>query len=611
MKKEEKKLIEFLQKELEKTLELKSGTLFCYSEEIGIDDLSKVLKVQSSMIISFFWKLGNTITKNQKINFELVTDFCKTKRIKTALKERVGINEIINDYLNVSKSEKRESRNPIVSVMGHIDHGKSTLLDTVRSTQDQKKEEGGITQKINIYPVEFQGKKITFLDTPGHNVFLKMRERGASFTDLIVLVIAAEDGVMPQTLEVIEHIHKYRLPTIAFINNKKKEFDNEKTLDKIRAQLQERGLTPSEWGGETTVISGSAINKSDTDMLLENILLLSEIYDWKADFSSSANGVILDSYTSNKSGVVNNLLVKNGSLKNRDILFVNGESGRVKKIVDFSDKELIKANPGDIVQVFGLGFESEPGDNFLVMSDESLVKKIKRIIPTKIDSRKFSNNDSSSSNLNNKESEDFVKNINLILIADSQSSLEALENIVKKNSNDKINFNSIYTEVAGDVSDSVINLSKITQSSVLTFNVRISQQKTKDLKENKIHWLSESIIYKIGDGLVELAKSFREKKKVEKILGVAEIKKIFYFSQVGNIAGCQVLSGNINRNHLVNVFRKEEKIFTGKISSLQRDKNNIKEISKGQECGIVVNNFNDFQIDDRIISYALVEEDYV
>ncbi|WNE41658.1 MAG: Translation initiation factor IF-2 [Mycoplasmataceae bacterium] len=615
MKKEERKLIDFLQTELGKTIELKKGVLNCYSEEINVDDLSKVLRIPSSLIISFFWRLGKSITKNQSLNFELVNEFCKSDLCKSkkinvnvVAKEQVEINQIIGNYLkNNTKSEKRASRTPIISVMGHIDHGKSTLLDTIRNTQDQKKEEGGITQKINIYPVEFEGKKITFLDTPGHNVFLKMRERGASFTDLVVLVIAAEDGVMPQTVEVIEYIHKYKIPTIAFINNKRKEHASEKNLDKIKSQLQDKGLTSVEWGGDTTILSGSAINKDDTNNLLENILLLSEVYDWKSDFDCSPNGIILDSYVNNKKGIVNTLLVKNGFLKNRDNIFINGESGKIKKIIDFSDKELVRAEPGDIVQVFGLDFESEPGDNFLVINDESLVKKIKRIIPAKSDSKKFSQaNAISNESLPNSKS--LRKNINLILITDSQSSLEALENIVKSSSTENILFNPIYSEV-GDLNGSVMNLAKITQSSVLLFNIKVSQQKNKELKDNEIKWFGSSIIYKIKDGLEDIEKSFREKKKVEKIIGVAEIKKIFYFSQVGNIAGCQVLSGTINRNHFVNVFRKEDKIFSGKISSLQRDKNNIKEINKGQECGIVINNFNEFKVDDRIISYSLVDEE--
>jgi translation initiation factor IF-2 len=609
MKKEEKKLIDFLQIELRRTISLKDNVLTCYSEEINIDELSKILRITSSLIISFFWKLGRNITKNQGLNFELIKEFCESKKIKVVLKKQLEVNKIISKYLDEdNKDQKKKTKTPVISIMGHIDHGKSTLLDTIRGKNDQKKEEGGITQRINIYPVDFKGQKITFLDTPGHDVFLKMRERGAISTDLVVLVIDAEDGVMPQTSEIIEYIHKYKIPTIAFINNKKKNDDSAKNLDKIKSQLQDKNLVSVDWGGDLTIICGSAINKEDTNELLENILFLSEIYNWSANFDSPANGIIIDNYVNNQKGIVNIVLIKNGTLKNRENLFVNGRHGKVRNIINFLGKEVISAQPGEIVQIFGLGFEAEPGDDFIVINDDSLIKKIKRIMPPiSNESKKFSQ----MIELELPIKGNIVrKNINLILIADSQNSLEALGNITKSSSTTNVFFNPIYSEAGGDLNDSVINLSKITQSSIIMFNVKISQQKSKDLKENKIRWFESSIIYKIGDGLIEIAKSFREKKKTEKIIGVAEIKKIFYFSQVGSIAGCQVLSGIINRNHLINVFRKEEKIFSGKIGSLQKDKNNVKEISKGQECGIVINDFNEFQINDKIISYSLIDEEY-
>lgn len=609
MKKEEKKLIDFLQIELRKTISFKDNVLTCYSEEVNIDELGKILRITSSLIISFFWKLGRNITKNQSLNFELVKEFCESRKIKVVLEKQLKINKIISKYLNEdNENHRKKTKTPVVSIMGHIDHGKSTLLDTIRGKKDQKKEEGGITQKINIYPVDFRGQKITFLDTPGHDVFLKMRERGAISTDLVVLVIDAEDGVMPQTLEIIEYIHKYKIPTIAFINNKKKNDDSAKNLDRIKSQLQDENLISVDWGGDLTIICGSAINKEDTDELLENILFLSEIYNWVANFDSPANGIIIDNYVNNQKGIVNIVLIKNGTLKNRENLFVNGKHGKVRNIMNFLGKEVINAEPGEIVQIFGLGFEAEPGDNFIVINDDSLIKKIKRIMPSvSNESKKFSQMIELELPVQGNITR---KNINLILIADSQNSLEALGNIAKSSSTANVFFNPIYSEAGGDLNDSVINLSKITQSSIIMFNVKISQQKSKDLKENRVRWFESSIIYKIGDGLIEIAKSFREKKKTEKIIGIAEIKKIFYFSQVGSIAGCQVLSGTINRNYLVSVFRKEEKIFSGKIGSLQKDKNNVKEINKGQECGIVINNFNEFQINDKIISYSLIDEEY-
>ncbi len=605
MRKREEELVDFLQDRLGKRLELRKDVLECYLPELTVDELAKTLRISASLIIAFFWKSGRNITKNQPLSLTLIEEYCKSRRIRVVPREKSSVNQIINEYLrtNSSTTTEKTARIPVVSVMGHVDHGKSTTLDTICGTRNQQLEEGGITQRISVYPVEFRGRKINFLDIPGHSIFLAMRERGAAFTDLVMLVIAADDGVMPQTVEVINHIHKYKLPTIVFINDKHKSGNLEEKVNRIKSQLQEHSLVPADWGGETITVTGSAVDQTSTNELLENILLMEEICDWKAVREGIAGGTVLDSYINNKEGAINTILLREGTLKKGANLFIGSEYGKIRRINDFTRKEREEITPGEIVQVSGLSFQAEPGDSFLVLEDRNLVKKIRRIIPAHLESGRNISLLSAKQDLFSKK-----KVVNLILLADSQSSLEALVRISNDNETEEVIFNVIQAEVS-DVNESIINLAKITESLVLLFNIKLNQQRIKDLRDNEIEWSGGSVIYHISDSLGKVARSLQEKKKVERILGIAEVKKIFSYSKVGKISGCQVISGTVSRNSSVNLFRRGKQISSSKIGSLQSDRNNVKEVSKNQECGIVLNNFTEFEIGDHIIAYSLIDEE--
>ncbi|CAG8647640.1 15355_t:CDS:2 [Gigaspora margarita] len=528
-------------------------------------------------------------------NVSAILDYCQNAGIRLEKKSVVSWQEIITEHLaEIDRGAKLSQRPPVVSIMGHIDHGKTTLLDTIRNTHFQEKEVGGITQKITVSPIIFQEKKIIFLDTPGHSDFIQLRQHGISLTDLVVLVISASDGVMPQTNEIIAHLHKYQLPTIVFINHKKPaETDNESNLNKIKTQLQEKGLNSLDWGGETIVISGNAKKKEDVEYLCENILLLA---DHKTNWQRPANGVIINSYPHPQARtMLTELLVQGGCLKEKDEIFLNGKLGLAKIIFDWRGKQIKQAFPGDLVRIVGCNFPTELEDKFLVIKDEETKKELEKEL----------------SNWENGGEKIIVpplgekKNVNLILLAESQNSLEVLDDLVKN-----ISVFSVVHSSVGKISDSVLNLAKITQSIILAFGYQFSASQEKILRQNNLAFFSSKIIYEISNKLEEIYQNQQpEKKQVEKEMGVARVSQIFSFSKIGKIAGCQVISGKIARNNTVRVLRGGEKIiFTGSIRSLESNKANIKEAISGQECGIVLKGFSDFQLDDKIVAFHKQEE---
>ncbi|KLL05315.1 MAG: translation initiation factor IF-2 [Mycoplasmataceae bacterium RV_VA103A] len=580
--------------------ELKNNTLYLANENMTSAELGKIISRPVSEIIAFFWNRGQSVSRNQALTDDLLSDYCRSINIRVKKKSELDFRQIIQEYSQKSQPQGiLVNRPPIVSIMGHIDHGKTTLLDTIRQTQVQKKEAGGITQKVSVSQAEFQGQKITFLDTPGHSDFIKMRQRGISLTDLVVLVIDAKDGIMSQTAEIIDYLHNYQLPTLVFINHKKpSETDNETNLNRIRTQLQERDLTPLEWGGEIIVVSGNAKEKASVNHLLENVLLFA---DFKSHPHNPAQGVVIDSFLHPQTGSqINELLIQDGTLKIKDSIFLNGKFGSVKIMSDIQGQRITAAQPSDIVQVVGLNIPAELGDRFLVLNDEKVAAKVeqelahywekkKKITPTPPSSKK--------------------KNVNLVLVAGSQNSLEALTELVKKINALHCDLSVVYKAV-GNLNSFALDLTKITNSQVLIFGYQPPQSQIKTLKENNISFFSSKIIYEVGEKLDQIIDSQKEIEEVEEIVGTAIVKVVFEFSK-GNIAGCQVTEGKISRNKRVYVLRGKEaqKIFTGEIKSLESNKVEKNEVSSGQECGIVLKGFNNFQEGDKIVAFQKVKHE--
>ncbi|CAG8581006.1 13562_t:CDS:2, partial [Cetraspora pellucida] len=493
--------------------------------------------------------IRQSVSRNQALTDDLLSDYCRSINIRVKKKGELDFRQIIQEYSQKSQPQGiLVNRPPIVSIMGHIDHGKTTLLDTIRQTQVQKKEAGGITQKVSVSQAEFQGQKITFLDTPGHSDFIKMRQRGVSLTDLVVLVIDAKDGIMSQTAEIIDYLHNYQLPTLVFINHKKSS-------------------------GEIIVVSGNAKEKDSVNHLLENILLFA---DFKSHPQSPAHGVVIDSFLHPQTGSqINELLIQDGTLKIKDNIFLNGKFGPVKIMSDILGQRITTAQPSDIVKAAGINVPAELGDRFLVLNDE---KK---------------------------------KNVNLVLVADSQNSLEALTELVKKKNAPHCNLSVAYKAV-GNLNSFALDLTKITNSQVLIFGYQPPQSQIKSLKEDNISFFSSKIIYEIGEKLDQIIDSQQEIEEVEEIVGTAVVKVVFEFSK-GNIAGCQVTEGKISRNKRIYVLRGKEaqKIFTGEIKSLESNKVEKNEVSSGQECGIVLKGFDNFQEGDKIVAFQKVKREYI
>lgn len=594
-------LVEIIRQKVPLNLnELKEKCLYLESENITPAELAEILDKPTSEIIAYFWDRGENISKNQSISSDLLERYCRSIKITVKRKNGVDFGEIIQEYLTkIDKKPQLVPRSPIVSIMGHIDHGKTTLLDTIRQTKVQSNEVGGITQKITACSVEFQGKKILFLDTPGHNDFIKMRQRGISLTDIVVLVIDASDGIMSQTAEIIDYLSTFKIPVIVFINHKKPHETNNKTnLNRLNTQLQEKGLTPLEWGGETIVISGNAQETKSTNYLLENILLVA---DTKTNSRHPGNGIVIDSYHHSRTNSrITELLVLGGKVKQKDNLFLNGNFGEVKMMYDLDDKKVISASAGELIRVIGLTFITELGDRFLVINNEItkelieerlanyLEKKIKLVAPP----------------LNKTK-----QNINLVLVANSQNTLEALRQLVSKQKSATYSFSVVYTTVR-NLNDFALGLAKVTQSTVLSFGMQFSSEQTKILKGDNIPFFVSKIIYEVEDELIRIINSQQIAEEVEEITGKARVEKSFYFSKVGNIAGCQVISGKISRNNQVHIFRKkgEIKIFTGGIKSLESNNEKKIEVISGHECGIVLNGFDDFQKGDEIIAFKIVKK---
>lgn len=572
--------------------EFKDNCFYYVTGKINAERLSAILGRPTSEIISYFWDQGKTIGKDQSLSLDLLKDYCKSIKVSLIKKKPIEWNSIIVDYLSkIDRNVQLKKRPPIVSIMGHIDHGKTTLFDVICQTHYRKKEIGGITQKISVSSIEFQGEKIIFLDTPGHSDFIRLRKQGISLTDLVVLVIDAKDGVMEQTKEIINHLCNYKLLSVVFINHKNPDESNdENNLERIKKQCFNLGLIPLEW------ISGSALKGESIDQLCETILLS---VDCRSNWQRSADGIVIDSYFHSQMGfVLTEALILGGQLNVKDKIFLAGKFGSAKIIFDGQNEKKEQVFPGDLVRLVGCDFSTELGERFLVVNHDEK-KKIEKELNT-LPKKKFANLPLFSEK----------KNINLLLSANSQNSLETLKSLVGKITNPETNFTIVY-ELVGKLNNFAVELAKISRSFVVVFGYKLSLKQSEIFRENKLAFFDSQIIYEISDKLKKIILTQKETKESEKITGVGQIIQIFSYSRLGNIAGCQVLNGKINRNDNIHIFRGEKKIFTGLIHSLQSNKINVKTVMKGQNCGIVIRGFNDFQLKDEFIAFQKQKENVI
>ncbi|KLL02278.1 MAG: translation initiation factor IF-2 [Mycoplasmataceae bacterium RC_NB112A] len=588
-------LANLLQKEIEKkSNKFKHNCLWLVGENITLEELANLLGHPVPQVSSFFWNKGIFVNQNQSLTLDLIQDYCKSFNIEVKFQEGPEFGKVIQNYLEKNaSSESLVMRPPVVSIMGHIDHGKTTLLDTISQTNRQKREAGGITQKVTILAVEFKEKRINFFDTPGHSIFAKMRQRGISLTDLVVLVVDAAEGLMSQTVEIINYIRENKLPVIVFINHKNPiKTDHPNNLYKITAQLSEKELNP------LAIIKGNAKNVQDEGIneLLESIVTLS---DFRSSLKIPAHGVIIDSYfDSQAKHWVNEIIIQGGKLMEKDTLFLNGQFSKVKSgsIYNiFTQKTVREAVPGDLLKLIDLNLDAELGERFLVVNNKKIVENVQE----KLKSHLFKKNKSIPISTNQEK-----RNINLFLVANSENACQVLHDLVKKKTSSEVRF-TIIAEVNGNLTSSSLKLIKSTDSRVLVFG-KFNPAQRRILQVHNIPFWASEIIYELENELDKVINQQPEKKKIEEEVGVAQVRKVFVFSQ-GNIAGFRVMKGKIKRNSLIQVWRKQQKIFGGEIKSLESNKIKLNEISSGQEGGMVLKNFDDWQEGDQIIAFQIIE----
>lgn len=573
-----------------------------YDSKTTVKSLADTLSVNPTDIIKKLMELGVMANINNSLEFEqaeiIVADY--NKKLK---KQEENLEENFETFEINDNEEDLENRPPVVTIMGHVDHGKTTLLDKIREANVVATEAGGITQHIGAYQVDLDGKKITFIDTPGHAAFTEMRARGASITDIVIIIIAADDGVMPQTREAVEHAKAAGVPIIVAINKMDKPGAN---IDRIMTDLMEYGLTPEEWGGDTLYSKISAVTGEGIDGLLSNILLISEMINLKANPNRYATGTVVEARLDQKKGAIVTLLIQNGTLRLGDPIVVGDYYGKVRTLLNDKDEEIVSATPSMPVEVTGLNGVPTAGDKFMAFESEKKARAIaeKRQTKSKLNARGEGNKLSFDDLFEKIKSG--IKEINIILKTDVNGSKEAVKNSLEKIDIDGVKV-KVVSAAVGAISESDIILADATNSIIVGFNVRPDSKVSDYAKEKNVEIRLYSIIYKVIEEIEAAMKGMLDPVYEEKVLGQAEVRKTFKFSKVGIIAGCYVISGLIKRDSKARIIRDGIVIYDGKISSLHKEKEDVKEMKKGFECGITIENFNDIKEKDIIEAYEMVE----
>ena len=573
-----------------------------YKEGMRVGEIAASLNVAPAELIKKLFMLGIMANVNNTLDFDnteiLVSEYGKELKREETVDVANFEEFVVND-----KEEDLVKRPPVVTIMGHVDHGKTTLLDTIRKTNVVEGEAGGITQAISAYQVIHNGEKITFIDTPGHAAFTEMRARGASITDIVIIIVAADDGVMPQTKEAIDHAKAAGVPILVAVNKIDKP---EANPERVMTELAEYGLTPDSWGGDTIYTNISAKQGTGIDELLENILLVAEMGEYKANPSRYAMGTVIESRLDKQVGPIATVLIGNGTLRLGDPVVVGTSYGKVRTLKDDKGKEITEAEPSKPVEITGLSEVPEAGDRFMAFETEKEAHSIsdQRKVASKLKDNK-ANDAVSLDDLFNKIGEG-LKEIKIIIKADVHGSAEAVKNSLEKIEVEDVRVNVIRSSV-GAITESDIVLAKASNAIIVGFNVRPTNTIRDYAKEQNVEIRLYNIIYKAVEEIEAAMKGMLEPVYEEKIIGSAEVRQLFKFSKVGTIAGSYVTEGVIKRDAKARIIRDGIVIYDGDIGSIQREKDTAKEVKKGLECGITISNFNDIKVGDIIEVYEMVE----
>lgn len=572
-----------------------------YSGPLSVGELAEKLNRNASEIIKLLFMMGTMVTINSTLDDETIELVCMEWNVechKEIVIEESDFEEMIN---NVEEDESLlVERPPVVTIMGHVDHGKTTLLDTIRKTHVTEGEFGGITQHIGAYQVNVKGKKVTFLDTPGHEAFTAMRARGAQVTDLVIIVVAADDGVMPQTKEAVDHAKAAGVPVIVAVNKIDKPAANR---ERIVSEMSELGLMPEEWGGDTIYVDISAKFGTGVSDLLETVLVVSEVYNFRANPNKLATGTVIEAKLDKGRGPVTTLLVQSGTLHTGDAIVVGTAFGRVRKMTDDRGREIKTALPSTPVEIIGLNDVPIAGDIFKAFDSEKKARQIAETRLTKrIDQERNSSSAMSLEDLSRQIEQGDIQEVNIIIKADVQGSAEAVRASMEKIDVQGVKVNVIRS-TAGAITESDIMLASASNAVIYGFNVRPSANIRKKAEEEGVEIRLHNIIYKALEEMESAMKGMLAPVYEEVVIGQAEVRQIYKVSKVGTIAGCMVTDGSLKKECGVRLIREGVVIYTGKLGSLKRFQNDAKEVNSGFECGLTIENFNDIKVGDIIEAY--------
>ena len=584
----------------QKIFELKEITI---PETISVKDFAAEIKKTSGEVLKKLMGYGIMATLNNDIDFDTAFLIAEEFGIKANKKETVTEEDILFDE-SEDKAEDLQERPPVIVVMGHVDHGKTSLLDAIRSTNVIEGEAGGITQHIGASQVEINGRTITFLDTPGHEAFTSMRARGAQVTDIAILVVAANDGVKPQTVEAINHAKAADIPIIVAVNKIDLEGAN---VERVKEELTKYELVPEEWGGDTIFVPISAKQKTNIDTLLEMVLLVADMKELKANPNKQSKGVVIEAKLDKSKGPVATMLVQRGTLDIGDTIVVGSVIGRIRTMSNYKGKKVKKAGPSTPVEITGLTEVPVAGETFYEVDDEKTAKHL--IERRKRQEREKSINATAKVSLNDLFSQiekGKLKELNLVVKADVQGSVEAVKQSLEKLSNDEVKIKVIHANVGG-VTETDVTLAKVSNAIIIAFNVRPEPLARDMADKEEVEIKQYSVIYHAIEDVEAAMKGMLDPEFEEKVIGNAEIRQIFKVSNIGTIAGCYVTNGKVSRNAGIRIIRDNVVIHDGKLISLKRFKDDAKEVAAGYECGIQIENFNDIQEGDVLEVYIMEE----
>ena len=570
-----------------------------YTEGITVGELANKINRNSGEIIKLLFMLGKVLTINSPLDDENVELICMEWGI-TPTKIDEEEEESLADDVADDPKDLRE-RAPIVTIMGHVDHGKTSILDAFRKSNVVSGEFGGITQHIGAYQVDVNGKKITFLDTPGHEAFTAMRQRGASVTDVSIIVVAADDGVMPQTIEAIDHSKAAKVPVIIAVNKMDKPGANP---EKVKSALSDLDLVPEEWGGDTIFVECSAKTGQGLKDLLETILVVAEVKDLKANPKKLATGTVIEAKLDKGRGPVSTLLVQNGTLRQGDLIVVGACYGKVRKMINDKGEEIKEALPSTPVEILGLDAVPVAGDNFKVFTDDKDARAVAAArAKTKIEKERNATSAMSLDDLSAQIEAGEIKEVPVIVKADVQGTAEAVASSLSKIDVDGVKVN-IIRHSAGSISESDVILASVSKAVIYGFNVRPDANVRKKAAEEGVDIRLHNIIYKAVEEMEAAMKGMLAPVYEEVVTGQAEVRKTYKVSKVGTIAGCMVTEGKIVRNSKVRLIRNGIVIYTGVLGSLKRFENDAKEVVQGYECGMTIDGYNDIKEQDIIEGYV-------